>query len=335
MPLALVMLVVTTVVRVLLLMLFLMRLRTRLLRLLRGTRFGARLLSLLRVWFLTRLGLRLRPGFLVRGLLGLLRVIFLTRLGLRLRARLLARGLLGLLRVIFLTRLRLRPGLLAGHLLHLLLTRLRCARLLLLLRAGLRCALLCGDVTLGLLRRARCHRRIVRRMRHTVFLRLPRGESACLLTILRLALLLRGRLASGGLLGHTVLLSLHCHRCVRLGPCRLVVCLGRLLTRCESACAVLREGVRIPTGCLRRTRYAVVWLRPFIGNLRRRTGRPWPHLLSHTMGRLRRRNRATGKRTCAIRCRLTWPRRTLCDTRLDARRHTRRVRLNHPHVLRS
>ena len=114
-PLA--MLVVAAVVR----MLLLMRLRTWLLSLLWGARFGPRLLRLLRVEFLTRgllrllrvifltrLGLRLRPGLLTRCLLDLLRVIFRPRLGLRLRAGLLTRCLLGLLRVIFLPRLGLR-----------------------------------------------------------------------------------------------------------------------------------------------------------------------------------------------------------------------------------
>jgi hypothetical protein len=335
------MLVVAAVVR----MLLLMRLRTWLLSLLWGARFGPRLLRLLRVEFLTRgllrllrvifltrLGLRLRPGLLTRCLLDLLRVIFRPRLGLRLRAGLLTRCLLGLLRVIFLRRLglRLRSGFSTWRLLRLLLAILRCTRLLLLL--------LRIDIPLSLLRRTRSHRRILRRMRNTMLLRLLCSERAWLLAILRLALLLRERLASAGLLGRTMLLcllGLHRHRRVRLRPRRLAARFGRrLLACCKSGSTVLRERVRIASCCLRRTRHTVVRLWPFISKLGRRTRCPRPRLLSHAMGRLRR-IRAASKRTRTVRSRLTGSRCTLRDTRLGARRHARRVRLYHPHVLRA
>jgi hypothetical protein len=230
----------------------LLGMRLRPLSLLRRTRFGTRLLCLLRARLLARC--RLWARFLAWRLLGLLRMIFLTRLCLRLRTRLFARCLLGLLRVIFLTRLslrlRLRAGLFSRSLLSHRRMKFRCARLRsllrmilcgarLLLRLRLHTCRRCVRFPSGLFRRASSHRRIFARMRHAVLLlALLHGDGTRLLPVRRFALRCE-RLTTRLLLRCAVclrLLGLLCHRRMRLRPRGFVTTLGRgLLSRYRTA----------------------------------------------------------------------------------------------------
>jgi hypothetical protein len=217
----------------------LLGMRLRPLSLLRRTRFGTRLLCLLRARLLARC--RLWARFLAWCLLGLLRMIFLTRLRLRLRTRLFARRLLGLLRVIFLTwqslRLRLRAGLFTRSLLSHRRMKFRRARLLSRLRL-LACRR-CVRFPSGRFRRASSHRRIFARMRHAVLLlALLHGDGTRLLPVRRFALRCE-RLTARLLLRCAVrlrLLGLLCHRRMRLRPRGFVTTLGRgLLSRYRTA----------------------------------------------------------------------------------------------------